>query len=163
MTFDRTEFLHGLGGHTHQQAVHQLLMALEHAAQLRRYGRHGVKVVTRQQLGLAFFEPLLGLLGVAFGAGPIAATVINPEGLGTVVAWVQPPTELFAAAGLDIRKCSGVRRQHRVAILRPVLRAEATNHVGQFDVSWGKFLVRIRQASAEINHGGASFPRRDPR
>ena len=102
MTFDRTEFLHGLGRHTHQQAIHQLLVTPEHAAQFRRDGRHGVIIVTRQQLGLPFGEPLLGLLGMTLRAGPIAATVIDPEGLRTVVASVPSPTELFGAAGLDI-------------------------------------------------------------
>ena len=72
-------FLSGLGGHAHQQAVHQLLMAPEHVSQLRRNCRDGMIVVTWQQLELAFCEPLLGLLSMAFWAGPIAAAVKNPK------------------------------------------------------------------------------------
>jgi hypothetical protein len=87
-------------------------------------------VVTWQQLELALCEPLLGLLSMAFLAGPIAAAVKNPEGFSTVVTSVQPPTELLGTAGGDIRKCSLVRGHHHAAILRPIRSAEATNHVG---------------------------------
>ncbi len=163
MTLDRTEFLHGLGGHAHQQAVHELLMTSEGISQLRWHCRHGVEIVTRQQLSLAFFEPLLGLRSMAFRAGPVAATVEHPKGFAAVITSVQPTAQLLGAAGCDIRKGSFVRRHHHVAVVRPILRTKLTNHVGQFDTSLGKRLVRVHWARARINHGWTSFPRRDPR
>jgi hypothetical protein len=76
-------------------------MAFEYASQLRRYGRNGVIVVTWQEFGLPFCEPLFGLLSVALGACPIAAAVKNPERFSTVVTLVQPSAEFFGTAGRD--------------------------------------------------------------
>ncbi len=138
-------------------------MTSERISQLRWHRRHGVKIVTRQQLRLAFFEPLLRLLCMAFRAGPVAATMEPPKGFAAVVTSVQPPAQFLGAAGCDIRKCSFLRGHHDVAVLRPILRTELTNHVGQFDTSLGKLLLRGRREQARTNHGGNSFLGRDRR
>ena len=138
-------------------------MAFEYASQFRRYGRNGVIVVTWQEFGLPFCEPLFGLLSVALGASPIAAAVKNPERFSTVVTLVQPSAEFFGTAGGDIRQGSLKRRQHQVTILRLILSAEAPHHVRQLDFPLRSFLLRIRRTDAWLNPGGASFPGRDRR
>ena len=91
-------------------------MAFEYASQFRRYGRNGVIVVTWQEFGLPFCEPLFGLLSVALGASPIAATVKNPERFSTVVTLVQPSAEFFGTAGGDIRQGSLMRRVTKTTV-----------------------------------------------
>src|SRR3954449_12472130 len=156
MPFLGTELLDRRGRDLHRQAVQRLLLATEHRAQLRGYGHDGVKVVAGQQLSLTFLEPLPGLASMAFGARPVPAAVVAPEGVIAVVAAVEPSPQLGSAAGGDVRKRLGLRGHHLVAVSGPVLEAEPSDDVRQLD-------VRLGRANAGINHGWASFRRRGRR
>src|SRR5271155_3306551 len=112
-----------------------------------------MKIVARQQLGLTLLEPLPGLAAMAFGARPVAATVVTPERVVAVVAAVEPPPQLSSTAGGDVRKCPLLRGHHPVAVSGSVLGTEPAHDVRQLD-------VRLGRANAGINHGWASFPRR---
>src|ERR1700722_11698491 len=93
---------------------------------------------------------------MAFGAGPVAATVVAPKRVIAVVAAVEPSPQLFRAAGGDVGKCFLVRGHHPLAVLSGVLGTESVDDVRQLD-------LLLRGANAEINHGWASFPQRGHR
>jgi len=93
------------------------LVAPEGVVEFRGHGRHAVKIVTRQEFGLASLEPLARPFRVTLGAGPIAARVESPERPIAVVASIKPSTQFWGAAGRDIRKGPFLRRHHQVSVL----------------------------------------------
>ena len=106
-----TKVLDRCGRNLHQQTVQQLLVATEQCTQLRGHGHDGVKIIAGQQLRLSLFEPLLGLGCMAFGACPVTAAVVSPEGVIAVIAAVEPSPQFSGTARGDIRKhffCEGI-------------------------------------------------------
>ena len=154
--FAGTEFQDRLRRHLHQQAVQQLLLPTEQGMQRGRDGHHGVKIIAGQQFGLALLQPLLRLRAMAFRAGPVAAAVKAPEDLMTLVTVVQPSSQGGGTTSHDVRQGLFLRGHQRRAVLGQVVRAETADDVGQLQADLG--LV-----GRGINHGWASFLRRDPR
>src|SRR6266478_6514060 len=115
-----------------------------------------MEIVAGQELGFTLLEPLSGLASMAFGARPITAAVVVPERVMAIVTAEEPSSQLFGAAGGDVRKCLLLRGHHPLAVLGNVLGAEPADDVCQFD-------IRLWRANARINHGWASFPRRGRR
>src|ERR1700691_1681180 len=79
MSFVGTKVLDRRGRDLHQQAIHQLMDAMEGGAELLWDGHEGMKIVAGQQLGLTLLEPLPSLAAMAFGAGPVSAAVVAPK------------------------------------------------------------------------------------
>ena len=69
----------------------------------RRQREHDVIVRRRQQLGLAFGEPLLGRCTLAFWAVPIAAGVVGDSRIGAVLTARDMAAERRGAAAPDRR------------------------------------------------------------
>ena len=112
--------LTALGRHSHQQAVHRLLVATERLAQLGWHGHDGVKIVARQELGFTRFEPLPGPASMTFGARPVAAAVETPERLVAVVASVQDARRVLG--------CSRPRYPKGPFVARASSRARIVTH-----------------------------------
>src|SRR5271163_3064599 len=102
MSFVGTEVFDGRGRDLHQEAIHQLLIAIKRRAQPRGDGHDGVKIVAGQQLGLTLLEPLLSLARMAFWAGAVPAAVVAPKRVIAIVAAVEQSPQLSSAAGRDV-------------------------------------------------------------
>ena len=134
MTFLRAELLDGFGRDLHQEAVHELLLTPEEVLQLPRDGGHGMKIVARQKLGLTLFQPLSRLSSMTFRTGAVAAAVITPERLATVVAAVQPSAHFCRATGGDVGQGPSLRGHQLRPVLRRIVGTKPTDHVRQFDI-----------------------------
>ena len=119
------EFDDGLRGGLHQQGVAVALVGAQRVAEFLGPGHGDVEIARRQHLGLAGFEPALGLSAMTFGATPVLAGMIG-EDLGVALfATPEPPSENRGAAGLDVGDGAPVRGRHRSAMSPQVLVREA--------------------------------------
>ena len=157
VTFLRAEFLDRLGRDPHQEAVHELLVASKGVAQLGRHGRHGVKIVARQQFGLTLFEPLfspcsLGISGKpGCGSNENARTIPRSRRIDTS----RPPSASVQQAAMSARAlfCEGIITcPYCEVYLGPNRRTTSASSTPVF----------VRETT-RINHGSAPFPRRGRR
>ena len=133
MTLLGAKFLDRLGRDTHQEAVHELLVAAEGVTQLGRHGGNRVKVAARQEFSLTLLKPLFGSFPLAFGTGPVAAGMVTPERLPAIVASITSSAQCFGAAGRDICQSPLLRRHHPPCVPCGILGTEAANDIRQFD------------------------------
>ena len=93
----------GLGGCLHEQVVDHGLVLIGDAAQLRRQGVNHMKILDRQQFGLALGEPPARGSALALWAVPVATTVVGDDGVSAalVLATRDMPAERYGAAALD--------------------------------------------------------------
>src|SRR3984893_3498035 len=94
---------HGLGGGLEQQVVDDSLVLIGDIGDPSRQGEHHVIVRHRQQLCLALGQPFLSGGGLTFGTVPVTAGVIGDDGVSTLLAALDMPTERRCAAALDGR------------------------------------------------------------
>ena len=127
------EFDDRSGAGLHQHAIAVALIGPQHRAQFGRHGDGDMEVRHRQQLRLTAFEPLLGLRGVALRATAITAGMVG-EHLGVArLAVPDLAAERRGAAVENVLDGAPVRRQHRRAMSREVVRREAAEHLGDLD------------------------------
>jgi hypothetical protein len=127
------EFDDGLRGGLHQEGVAVTLVGAQYVAEFLGHGHGDVEIARRQHLGLAGFEPALGLSAMTFGTTPVLAGMIGEDLGGALVATPEPPSEGFGAASLDVGDGAPVRRRHRRAMSRQVLAREAAKDVRDLD------------------------------
>jgi hypothetical protein len=127
------EFDDGLGGGLHQQGVTVTLVGAQRVPEFFRHGDGDVEIRDWQHLGLAGLEPALGLSAMTFGTTPVLAGVIGQDLGVALFATPEPPSERLGAAGLDVGDGAPVRWQHRRAVGRQVIAAEAAKDVGDLD------------------------------
>jgi hypothetical protein len=85
----------GLGSGLHQEGVAVTLVGAQRLPELLGHGDGDLEIARRQHLGLAGFEPALGLSAMTFGFGatPVLAGMIG-EDLGVALfATPEPPSE----------------------------------------------------------------------
>ena len=110
----------GLGRCLHQQGVAVTLVGAQQRSQLLRHRDGDVEIIGRQHLGLAGFEPVVGLLGVAFGTGAVFAGVIREHLVAAFIAAPQVSAERFGAAGQDVGDGTAMRGWHRRTMGRQI-------------------------------------------
>ena len=109
------------------------LVGAQRVPELLGHGDGDVEIARRQHLGLAGFEPALGLSAMTFGATSVLAGMIG-EDLGVALfATPEPPSKNLGAAGLDVGDGAPVRGRRRSAMSRQVLVREAAKDVRDLD------------------------------
>ena len=95
----------GLGGSLHEQVVDHGFVLIGYAAELGRQRVNHMKILDRQQFGLALGEPLPCDSALTLWAVPVATTVVGDEGVsaGLVLATRNVAAERGRAAALDGR------------------------------------------------------------
>src|SRR5439155_8276594 len=124
VTLLRTKVLERRGRDLHQQAVKQLLVAIERPAHLRRHGYDGMKIVAGQELALTLLQPLMGLASMALGARPVTAAMVAPKRVIAVVATVKPTAQLPSAASGDVPEGLLLRGHHPFCVPRRIFGTE---------------------------------------
>jgi hypothetical protein len=91
----------GLGRGFEQQVVDHGLVLIGDVGDWCRQCVHHMKVRHRQQLGLAFGQPLACSSALTLGAMPVAAAIIGNDRVGAVFATCDMAAERRRAAALD--------------------------------------------------------------
>jgi hypothetical protein len=102
----------GVGRSLHQQGIAVTLVGAQRS-QLLRHRDGDVEVIGRQHLGLTGIEPILGLLGVAFGTGAVFAGVIGEHLVAALIAAPQVAAEGLGTASQDVGDGTAMRGWHR--------------------------------------------------
>src|SRR5262245_44269299 len=108
----------GLGGSLHEQVVDHGLVLIGHAAEFGRQGVNHMKILDRQQFGLALGEPPAGGGALTFWAVPVATTVVGDDGMsaGLVLATCNMAAERGRAVALDRRHYLQLVEAHMPAV-----------------------------------------------
>jgi hypothetical protein len=101
-----------LGGGSHQQIVHPLLIAAKYTAQCVRNGYYDVEIVARQQFSCSLFEPSADLVSVAGRAVPVTAGMIDIDLFAAMTTPINMPAFGLCSALLDVGYRLFVRGEH---------------------------------------------------
>ena len=128
-------------------------MGAQPVAQRRGHGHGDVIIRTRQPLGCAGVEPLLGLMGMTGRAGPVATAVIDMEVLATVITRVDMPAHRRRATGRDILEDAAMRRQEPLAKRLEIRRPELAEYVRDFERRHEEAPASIEQRNGKAGDG----------
>src|ERR1700688_1867625 len=125
---------HGFSRSLEENAVDHLLVLEGDGGDLRGHGIDDMKIGRFQKFGLAVLDPLGPGQRLAFGAMPIAASVVAMPLMATLIALLEMAAEGRRAAPLDGSHDAPLRRGHRRAMLVSIGFAVAAKDVSHFQL-----------------------------
>jgi hypothetical protein len=123
----------GVGCGLHQQGIAVALVGTQNGAQFLGHGDGDMEIMAGQHLGFAPRQPMVGIVGVAFGTGAAVAGMIGEDLVAAMIAMPEASAEGFGATVQNVGDGATMRRRHRRAIGREVAVRKTVEDIGDFD------------------------------
>src|SRR3981081_4401823 len=124
----------GLGRGTKQNAVDDLFILVSDGSDLFGDGEDDMKIVSRENFGRSFLDPLSTRERLALGAGAVAAAAVTRPLITTAVAAFEMTAESCGATHLDRGHDASLGRRERPIMLLTIGFAVAAEDVRPFQL-----------------------------
>jgi hypothetical protein len=134
-----------------QEVIDRFRILERQAADLLWQGKYHMEIGDGQEFGLPLREPPGTSRGLALGAVPVAARVIEDDAMSAPVTLVEVAAQDCGPAAANVSQCPFLLARQHVIPASPKILLMRAEDIGQFQPMWVHLADGTRSRSSESN------------